>query len=238
VIVQAQTLDPQVNSLTVLKPDNTAPTTPITFQTNENGAGNFYFGMGSSPNPFGFRQDQVLTWGYNQLPGASDRVLTTEHALAYRIENYFTPNAATQSTESQLVYINRAGTSKRVQSLYIDLNTDAVTNEFISDYTSWSTSAGVTTFLLTSGLARLMNYTSLWAEANNYPFLRQRTNGGNTLGTLILLNYADHVVLGGEGAVGLEIDAGSVTPAVTGTRFLCISTQSVITSSATPCSGT
>ena len=73
VIVQAQTLDPQVNSLTVLKPDNTAPTTPITFQTNENGAGNFYFGMGSSPNPFGFRQDQVLTWGYNQLPGASDR---------------------------------------------------------------------------------------------------------------------------------------------------------------------
>jgi hypothetical protein len=38
--------------------------------------------------------------------------------------------------------------------------------------------------------------------------------------------------------VGLQIDGGSVAPAITGTRFLCVSTQGVITSSAILCSGT
>lgn len=233
------TTDTSFSTLTLLKPDKNLQTTPITFQTNETGAGNFYIGMGSSPNPHGVRRDQVLTWGYNQTAGAGGRVLLAEHALAYRIENYWTPNAGTQATESHLVYINRAGVTKRVQSLYIDLNTDAISNDVTSDYSSWTTGAGVVNFLLTPGLARLLNRTYLASDTNNYPFLVQKKSGtANAFGTLIYMNDADRLVLGGQGTVGLKIDSESVTPAITGTRFLCISTQGVVTSSTTLCSGT
>jgi hypothetical protein len=237
--IQASSGDLRLGSLTFEKPDNTVATTPITFETSESGAGNFYIGMGSSPNSFVGRQNQVFTWGYNQLPGASNRVLETEHALAYRIENYWAPNGNTTATESHLVYINRAGVSKRVQSLYIDLNTDDISHDVTSDYSSWTTSAGAVNFLLTPGLARLMDRTQLWSTTNNYPFFQQKLSGvSNAYGILIYINSANRVMLGGQGTVGLQVDGASVAPAITGARFLCISTAGVITSSATPCSGT
>jgi len=78
-----------------------------------------------------------------------------------------------------------------------------------------------------TGAIRLANNTGI--------YWRNAANNANIFG--IYLNNNDQMTIGGTGTTGLFIQSG-VTPATTGTRFLCISTTGQITSSATACSGT
>jgi len=79
----------------------------------------------------------------------------------------------------------------------------------------------------TAGAIRLANNTGI--------YWRNAANNANIFG--IYLNNNNQMTIGGTGTTGLFIQSG-VTPATTGTRFLCISTTGQITSSATACSGT
>ncbi len=185
------------SGLTMAKASAALQTDRIVFQTNEAGAGDFRIAMGSTLNPFGVRYDQVLTMGYNQLPGAGGKVLSAEHAIAWRMENYYTPSGVTQSTEVMLAYINRAGSvAFRPMFCYIDLTTDSCNLQWISDYWSWTTGAGVTQFLLTPGLLQLFASMTMQGETNNVPILKQKSAAAGYT-SLVQLNGSDALVLGG-----------------------------------------
>ncbi len=180
--------------LTIDKGTADADTQLIVFKSRESGAGDFAIGVNSVANAFSTRRDQVFQWGYNQKPGG--RINPAEHSLSYDIETLFTPNSTGEATEAHLVYTNRAGRSFRPMSVFINLNTDAITTDFKADRFSVTTGDGIERLVVASGDLQLPNSTVLRSNTNNVPFVRQKNAAGTKSPALVFLDSADSLVLG------------------------------------------
>ncbi len=183
-------------TMSIDKGGSTVSSNLLVFKTNEALAGDFSMGIFSAVNAFGSRRDQVLKWGYNFDASANARAVLTEHALVYDIENYFTPSGVTQATESHIAYINRAGTSFRPFSLYVDLTTDSINTDFVSDGFSVTSGNGTLRFLIAAGDIQLPIGSTIRKTKNNEAILRQINAAGTQNPSLIFLNNQDWLILG------------------------------------------
>jgi hypothetical protein len=189
---------PTVPALTIGKAAASTSKDLIVFQTNETGAGDFRISIQSTLNGFGStRYDQVLSWSYNQNIATGNRVILTEHAMAWSIENYFVPSGSAQTTESHLQYISRTGTVIRPIIFTIDLPTDSITTELTHDSFFLTQRGGVSTFLATTSEIRILGAaTQFRHDTNNVPWFRQKNAAGNGYAPLVYLDNGDSLVLG------------------------------------------
>ncbi len=195
--VPAWTAIPTITGpITIDKGTAAASAQSIVFKMNEVGAGDYSCGIYSVANAFGSRRDQVFKWGYNFDAPTNARTNTSEHALVYDIESFYNPSGGSEITESHIAYVNRAGTSFRPFSLAIDLLSDVISTDFVSDSFSITSGDGTTRFIVSAGDIILPIGSTIRKSNNNQAILRQINAAGTQNPSLIFLNNQDWLMLG------------------------------------------
>ena len=198
------------------------------FDTGEGslGAGDFHLTIDAGTNPVGTRRDQVFTWGYNQGLDGGSSVKSGEHALSYRIENFF-KTAAGEFTEAHLQYVSRGGTVYRPQAYMIDLSANTIAESH--EVTSWGLNhAGTGAQLLKCEDGHCLLYgIELIGTVNGANILRQQNSAGTAFVNLARLTSGDKVEIGSPTSpVSAPSLAGSgqshVCATATGELFRCL----------------
>jgi hypothetical protein len=211
--------------------------------TDHGAVGHFNFYVGHATNPADAnRDDHVLTIGYNtKASGGQENA--AEPAFEWRIEDYYAPGGGNPGpfVEAHWQYYDAAGNGYRPIGLQIDRTTgNYIANSPITisgSSLSYTTVNGTQYFKFSVGQLNILNGSVFTHSTNNTQWIQQVNAAGSTFVTLLFLDSSNRITLGGNNATALRA-SGCVAPAASGTRYLIIDTNGLITSSSSPPSGT
>ncbi len=168
----------------------------LSFITADPDAGDFHFSIAHANNPWSARQNQVLTFGYNQEPDGGGSRILTEPALSHRIETFYTPSNGVHWMEAHLQYVGTGGAVLRPYGYYIDRDTDQI--QYVQQANSWTViNQSGTPYLRWQGgpVTELLNGNHFRIGTNDASAIEQLSSTGRYL-SILGLDGLDRVTLG------------------------------------------